>query len=78
MDHNQNGKKDNEILFKILIIGDVAVGKSSIVKRFAENVFDPKHGSTIGVDFKTTKLNLRGKSVKLQIWDTGWSEICDL
>ena len=75
MDHNRNGQKDNEVLFKILIIGDVAVGKSSIMKRFAENVFDPRHGSTIGVDFKTKKISLRDKSIKLQIWDTGWSNV---
>ena len=72
MDQNQNqNHSDTEVLFKVLIIGDVGVGKSSILKRFAENVFDCKHGSTIGVDFKTKKLHLRGKSVKLQIWDTG-------
>lgn len=71
MDHNRNNRQDSEYLFKLLIIGDVAVGKSCILKRFAENVFDSKHQSTIGVDFKTKKLNLRGKSVKLQIWDTG-------
>ncbi|XP_028390853.1 ras-like GTP-binding protein YPT1 [Dendronephthya gigantea] len=74
MDHNQNNHKENEYLFKVLIIGDVAVGKSCILKRFAENVFDSKYGSTIGVDFKAKKLNLRGKSVKLQIWDTAGHE----
>ncbi len=71
MDQNQNCHTDNEFLFKVLIIGDVAVGKSSILKRFAENVFHANYASTIGVDFKMKKLNLRGKAVKLQIWDTG-------
>ena len=71
MDQNRNCHTNNEFLFKVLIIGDVAVGKSSILKRFAENVFHAHYGATIGVDFKTKKLNLRGKDVKLQIWDTG-------
>jgi small GTP-binding protein len=71
MDKNQNCHTDEEFLFKVLIIGDSAVGKSSILKRFAENVFHSQQASTIGVDFKTKQLNLRGKTVKLQIWDTG-------
>lgn len=72
MDQNQNVSSTNdEVIFKVLIIGDVDVGKSSILKRFTENVFNLKNGSTIGVDFKTKTLNLRDKCIKLQIWDTG-------
>ena len=71
MGANQNCCQNSEFLFKVLIIGDVGVGKSCILQRFTENVFDCNSGPTIGVDFKTRKLNLQGKSVKLQIWDTG-------
>ena len=74
MDRNQNCHTNNEFLFKVLIIGDAAVGKSSVLKRFAENVFHAQYGSTIGVDFKTKKLNLQGRDVKLHIWDTAGHE----
>ena len=60
-----------EVLFKVLIIGDVNVGKSSLLKRFVENTFVNAYSATIGVDLKTTKLSFGHKLVKLQVWDTG-------
>ena len=61
---------DVDYLFKILIIGNSGVGKSCLLLRFAENMFSDNYISTIGVDFKIRKMELDGKSVKLQIWDT--------
>jgi len=61
-------------LFKVLLIGDTAVGKSSIMLRFCDDPFDPHLGSTIGVDFKVKMLQLRGKRVKMTIWDTAGQE----
>lgn len=61
-------------IFKLLIIGNSATGKSNLLLRFADNVF---HGSllpTIGVDFKIKTLRLLGKLVKLNIWDTAGQE----
>lgn len=59
------------VLFKVLIIGDSGVGKSSLLQRFVEDVFRKAYAATIGVDLKIKEMNLRNKFVKLQIWDTG-------
>eukprot|EP01080_Neovahlkampfia_damariscottae_P006392 gene6392-10399_t len=63
-----------DVLFKILLIGDMAVGKSCILMRYADDVFNSTHVSTIGVDFKIRTINFDGKVVKLQIWDTAGQE----
>jgi Ras-related protein Rab-1A len=63
-----------DYLFKILLIGDCGVGKSSIMTRFVDDSFTTTHISTIGVDFKIKTINSQGKIVKLQIWDTAGQE----
>ncbi|KAJ8765872.1 hypothetical protein K2173_020388 [Erythroxylum novogranatense] len=59
--------------FKILLIGDSGVGKSTILLSFISN---SAHGlsPTIGVDFKVKTLNVGGKRLKLTIWDTAGQE----
>lgn len=66
--------KDYDHLFKLLIIGDSGVGKSSLLLRFADNMFSGNYITTIGVDFKIRKINVDGEMVKLQIWDTAGQE----
>ena len=65
---------DYEYLFKILLIGDNAVGKSSLLLRFAENTFTDTLISSIGGDFKERFLDVDGTRVKLQLWDTAGQE----
>lgn len=65
---------DYDYLFKVLIIGNSGVGKSCLLLRFAEDMFSDNYISTIGVDFKIRKIELDGKSIKLQIWDTAGQE----
>ena len=55
---------------KILIIGESGVGKSSLLIRFTDDLFDPDIGATIGVDFKVKTINIDGNKLKLALWDT--------
>lgn len=59
-----------DYLIKCLVIGDSGTGKSSLMMRFTNDVFNPSYISTIGVDFKIKTMDFRDKIVKFQIWDT--------
>ena len=62
---------DNYRLYKILLLGDVAVGKSCLLLRYCENSFQESHLSTIGLDFRLKKITLDdNRKIKVQIWDT--------
>lgn len=63
-----------DYVFKIVLIGDSAVGKSQILARFARNEFSLDSKATIGVEFQTRTMVIEHKSVKAQIWDTAGQE----
>ena len=63
-----------DVLYKILLIGDSGVGKTSVILRFTKNIFHDEFMNSIGVDFKSKDLNIDGQKVKLQIWDTAGQE----
>jgi len=68
------GMKDYDFLFKLVLIGDSGVGKSCLLLRFADDNFTDSYISTIGVDFRFRTINIKDKTVKLQIWDTAGQE----
>jgi small GTP-binding protein len=59
---------------KVVLLGDTAVGKSSLVLRFVTNCFERYSESTIGASFMSKVIVLDGHAVKLQIWDTAGQE----
>lgn len=62
-------------LFKLLLVGEADVGKSSILLRFTDDSFTENQTSTIGVDFKVKMINSSsGKRIKVTIWDTAGQE----
>ncbi|KAJ3678374.1 hypothetical protein LUZ60_002177 [Juncus effusus] len=63
-----------DYVFKVVLIGDSAVGKSQLLARFARNEFNLDSKATIGVEFQTRTLSIDGKTIKAQIWDTAGQE----
>ena len=64
-----------DFTFKLLMLGDASVGKTSLTHRYITGVFVDSPRLTIGVDFFSKKVRLdHGKKVKLQIWDFGGEE----
>ena len=63
-----------DYVFKVVLIGDSAVGKSQLLARFARNEFSLDSKATIGVEFQTRTLLIDHKTVKAQIWDTAGQE----
>lgn len=59
-----------DFLFKLIIIGDSAVGKSCMLHRLTNNEFVQDHEVTVGVEFGTLLVKLEQQVFKLQIWDT--------
>ncbi|XP_054977327.1 ras-related protein Rab-19-like [Sorex araneus] len=60
--------------FKVIVIGDSTVGKTSVLQHFATGVYSAAQQSTIGVDFILRFLDIDGKKVKMQLWDTAGQE----
>lgn len=71
MEEDEGG---DEYLFKVVIIGDSAVGKSNLLSRYSRNEFNMNSKATIGVEFQTQSMEIDGKEVKAQIWDTAGQE----
>lgn len=60
----------HELLFKVLVIGDLGVGKTSIIQRYVHQVFSQHYRATIGVDFALKVLQWDINTViRLQLWD---------
>ena len=62
------------ISYKILILGDSEVGKTSFILRFCDNTFPEESITTIGIDTKTKFIKFEDKKIQLVIWDTAGQE----
>jgi small GTP-binding protein len=66
---------ENAELFKIITLGDSAVGKTSIIKRYANGIFEDECLSTVGVSFSFKEVTLKeGRKIKLKFIDTAGKE----
>ena len=76
MSTNSNGGSDQdyEFIFKILLLGNSNVGKSSLFLRFVDDIWNDTFVPTIGVDFKIKTFEIDSKKIKMQIWDTAGQE----
>lgn len=66
--------QQQDYLFKLIIIGDSAVGKSCLLHRLTTNEFMEDHEVTVGVEFGTLLVRIQEQIFKLQIWDTAGQE----
>ena len=67
-------EKEYEFIIKILIIGDSTVGKTNFVYKFSEDKFSENYFASTGIELKTTSIQIDGKSIKIQLWDTAGQE----
>ena len=67
-------EENYDFIFKILLLGNSDVGKSSLILRYVDQVWSDTFVPTIGVDFKVKTLELQNKQIKMQIWDTAGQE----
>ena len=68
------GNDDYEFIFKVLLLGNSNVGKSSLFLRFVDDIWNDTFVPTIGVDFKIKTFEIDSKKIKMQIWDTAGQE----
>ena len=60
-----------DCVYKVLLLGDSTVGKTCILLKYTDKIFQETHMMTIGLDYRLKTMALQsGKEVKLQIWDT--------
>ena len=68
------GEDNYEFIFKVLLLGNSNVGKSSLFLRFVDDIWNDTFVPTIGVDFKIKTFEIDEKKIKMQIWDTAGQE----
>ena len=67
-------EKDYYYLFKVVFVGDAAVGKTQIINKFVNDKFDASYQLTVGVEFASKVVDFENKKIKLQLWDTAGQE----
>jgi Ras-related protein Rab-38 len=69
----QNPRKEH--LYKVLVIGDLGVGKTAVIRRYVHQTYSANYRATIGVDFALKVLNWDSETIRLQLWDIAGGEM---
>jgi small GTP-binding protein len=66
--------EDDRVTFRVVLVGDSSVGKTSIINRFVHDRFDPSEPNTIGALYDSYSEQRNGQTIDIQIWDTAGTE----
>ncbi len=72
MSENKTGYFD--LKYKIMVLGESKVGKTSLIKRYTKDQFGGVYLTTVGMDFQDKIIEIEDKKIRLQIWDTAGQE----
>ena len=67
-------EENYDYIMKLILLGDSSVGKTNILTKYLKNFFDPDSKATVGVEFASKNVEIEGKKIKVQIWDTAGEE----
>ncbi|KAK7140729.1 hypothetical protein R3I94_013113 [Phoxinus phoxinus] len=70
-------EEDMEVAIKVVVVGNGAVGKSSMIQRYCKGIFTKDYKKTIGVDFLERQIIVNDEDVRLMLWDTAGQEEFD-
>uniref|UniRef100_A0A3Q3WM72 Ras-related protein Rab-23 n=1 Tax=Mola mola TaxID=94237 RepID=A0A3Q3WM72_MOLML len=70
-------EEDMEVAIKVVVVGNGAVGKSSMIQRYCKGIFTKDYKKTIGVDFLERQIVVNDEEVRLMLWDTAGQEEFD-
>ena len=69
-----NESQNESLKFKLIVVGDQNTGKSCILNRFANEIFEENYKATIGLDFLNKTVNINGQEIHLVLYDTAGQE----
>lgn len=70
-------EEEIETAIKVVVVGNGAVGKSSMIQRYCKGIFTKDYKKTIGVDFLERQIEVNNEDVRLMLWDTAGQEEFD-
>ena len=72
--HSQGRDTMTELDMKIMVLGDIGVGKTALLRRYVDNEYNPDYKITVDLDFKQKQMSLEQGKLNLQLWDVPGNE----